>query len=1213
MAESSAFGAELRRIRAERGISLTGLASLTFYSKGYLSKIETGAKPALPDLAARLDEALGARGLLIELAAAEQRPVCPYLGLTTFSSGDADWFFGREEATGDVLARVADALGNRRPVVVVGPSGVGKSSLVRAGLLPALARDHLPGSAAWPVVVLTPTESPVAELRRHEAGLDGEAERVVIFVDQFEELFTLCESEPERREFIGLLTRKAAEEGALVVLTLRADFYGQCLAHPELLEALELNQVTVGPMSEPQLRSAIEKPAEAAGLTLEPGLIELLLADVGSSTAGALPLLSHALRATWEELEGTVLTVAGYRRTGRIEHAVASTAEKAYGVLEPGERDAAHALLLRLVNVGDHEQDTRRPAQRQSLLHLRPAETGAALEELASERLLTVDADTVTITHDALLHAWPRLRGWIDADRAGLRVHQQLAEATEAWAAEERDPSLLYRGPRLAFASDWARRHENRLNTVERAFLEASEALQETVTRKERRHTRRLRLLVAGLAVLMVLAAVATTIAVYQGNAANHQRDIAVSRQLATEANQLRQNDPSLATQLSLAAYRVADTAEARGSLLSASGTTYVTRFKPHPGTITGLACDAAGRTMITTGLDGTTRFFDVSGPGTPVAHAVVRAGTETVTSLAFAAGTGLLATADEPDATRLWSTRSIDHPALLASLPGAGQPTALALDPAGARLAVGHDDGGIDLWNVADPARPVRLATLVTAGKTIRSLAFAPKAPLLASGGDDLTGRLWDLSGPAPRPESLSVRTAPIRAAAFSPDGTTLGFGSDDRTVDLWTVTDPGHPVAKATLAGHANAIEGLAFSPDGRTVATASDDQTVRLWNSADGTPLTTLSEPAPARMAAFSPDGRSLATGDDLGGLWLWHLPPPVLVEPDGATTVAYDPHRPQFAVGSEDGRVHLWSSTDLHTVGVLAAGDSQINALAYDPRGRVLAAGADDGTIRLWDVSDPAAPRVTATTSGSPKVYTLAYRGDGRVLAATGSDSVVRLWDTTDPARIVPLPSLTGHTNAINGLAFSPDGRLLVTGSDDYSSRVWDVSDLRAPRPLAQLGDHSNAVTSVAFSPDGRTLATASEDHTVHLMDLADPARPSQISSLTASSVPITMAFSPDGRLVATADEDGTAQVWDVTDRGKPLALAVLPGHVKQVTGVAFSPDGAQIATAGEDHTTRLWTVDAAEVADRICALASPPLSADQWAQYVTDLPYRRLCP
>ncbi|SDD50414.1 nSTAND1 domain-containing NTPase [Actinokineospora iranica] len=1198
MDPAPSFGSELRQARTGRGMSLTGLADAVHYSRSYLSKLETGSRAVSVELAQRLDDALGAGGRLVALAEAERRPVCPYRGLAAFGAGDAAWFFGREDAVADLVATAARALANRKPVVVVGPSGVGKSSLVLAGLLPALARDEIPGAAGWPVRVVTPGAA--AEPPEPEPG--------ALVVDQFEEIFTLCADEGRRQSFVAALCA-LARAGTLVVLSLRADFYARCLSYPDLLAGLRDNQVTVGPMTAAQLRAAITGPAEAAGLTLEPGLVELLLADVGASAAGALPLLSHALMVTWHERSDTTLTVAGYRRTGGIENAVASTAEQAYAALDAGQREAARQVLLRLVRVGEHEEDTRRPAPRDAL----PGRAATAVNELTAARLLTVDAHTVTIAHEALLHAWPRLREWIDADRGGLRVHHQLAEAARAWEAEDRDPTMLYRGPRLVLAADWAAEHGDRLGAAERDFLAASRAVADAAARRERRQTRRLRLLVAGLAVFAVLAVVAGAVAVVRGAESDRQRDLAVSRELALEADQMRLTDPSLATQLSLAAYRVADTPQARGSLLSASGTTYVARSKPHSGSITDLAFTADGKTLVTAGLDGATRFFGVSATGDAVAGAVLRGGAETVTALALDPASGLLATADEVDDTRLW--RVGEQPAPLGVVRGTGQGEALALSPGGDLLAVGRADGGVSVWDVGDRARPVARGILPAHSKTVRSLAFSPTAPLLLTGGDDFTSELWDLSGAAPvRLASLATHTATIRAVAFSADGATAAVGSDDHTIDLWSLADPRNPVRTLRLTGHGNAIRGVSFSPDGRMVASASDDQTVRMWNAADGTQLSSMAQPAPARRAAFAADGRLLATGNDLGGLWLWRLPPPVFADRSSATALAYDPGRPHLAVGDEDGTVHLRELGSQRELGALADPGGRVTALAYDPRGGRLVVAGENRPTRVWDVSDPADARPIAAIEGPSAVHAAVFGQGGRVLAVTGTDWKVTLWDTADPARPSRLAVLGGHENAIFGLAFSPDGHLLATGSNDYSGQLWDVSDPRAPRFLTRLADHSNAVSAVAFAPDSRILATASEDHTVHLLDVGDPADPVQVADLTGHSAAVAaVAFSPDGRLLATAGDDGAARVWEVADRARPQPLAVLAGHTGPVRAVGFRPDGGQIATAGSDHTVRLWSTDPDEVADRICALASPPLSPRQWDRHVSGLPFRTLCP
>ena len=434
---------------------------------------------------------------------------CPYPGLAAFGAAQARWFFGRDELTADLAGRLNDCLAEGGPLMVVAPSGAGKSSLLQAGLLPALTRGALPaaGSRHWPHIVFTPTAHPMREaaaliagtgcppdraagsaapdgdqltvmlrrmLRAHAEAGAAAAARAVIVVDQLEELFTLCADEPERRAFIDWLWQLAqadTREGplALVVCGLRADFYAECANYPQLRQALQASQMIVGSMSQDELREAILYPAEAAGLDIEPGLVELLLRDLGATLgdggskgtlaeydAGRLPLLAHALQATWQQRHGSTLTVDGYRATGGIHHAIATSAERAFSRLDSAGQQAARTVFLHLVKIGDGGEDVRRPASRGDLLRdsRQPAAARAVLDAYTRSRLITQTRDSVEITHEALIRAWPRLSQWIGQDRAGNLIRQDLDDAAHAWQAQGREPSHLFGGTRLAWPAN---------------------------------------------------------------------------------------------------------------------------------------------------------------------------------------------------------------------------------------------------------------------------------------------------------------------------------------------------------------------------------------------------------------------------------------------------------------------------------------------------------------------------------------------------------------------------------------------------------------------------------------------------------------------------------------------------------------------------------------------------------------------------------------
>jgi WD40 repeat protein/transcriptional regulator with XRE-family HTH domain len=911
------FAGLLRQLRAEAKLTQEELAQTAGLSPRSVSGLERGiTRTAHKDTAVLLAGALGLTGQAGELFVAAARGKIPaldvlaaidgarpqpglvagspYRGLSVFEEQDAGLFFGRAAAAVEVLERMSRLLAGMGLMVVSGVSGAGKSSLLRAGVLPRLRADGLaaaPGAAWWPRVVLTPTRAPLDELALRVAvlagadaaavrrGLDGAPAwfaltarqavlarprgpagdsdgrsadhdrqlgqgRLLLVVDQFEELFTQCAEEGQRRAFITAL-HAAATAGhgpdqapaALVVLGVRADFEARCADYPQLADAVQ-DRYLVTAMTERQLRMAITEPAKKAGSKVEDDLADLLLAEVrtgqpGAFGAGALPLLSHALDQAWRSRAGDSLTLADYDRTGGIDGAIAASAQRAYDHLTAAQQAAARQVFLRLTATSADGIDTAGRATRADLTEGKsPAEAQdveQVLEAFAAERLLTLAAGTVELSHEVLLTAWPLLRDtWLADTHADRIVRTRLHHTAAEWAHHAHDPSYLYSGSLLQAATDIAARagaepgRHPPLSHAERDFLSASD-------HAHRHRARRRQGLIALLTALVLGFAAATALAIHASQQVAQQRNIAISGLLISQSQQLRNANPGLSRLLSVAAWRINPSSAARYAMLAAAaGRPGMAVLTSHGGAVDSLAFSHDGTTLATGNADGTVRLWDAA------THRQITTLTRSlgqVTSLGSSRYGTILAVGGADGTVQLWDTatrRPIPGPP--ASRDGSVFGVAFNLD--GTILATGYADGTVSLWSLA--------SGLCTSGPVIgsdpgrvraTSVALSPNGATLAAGNADGTIRLWDTATGRQIGRPLTGPADPVTSVTFSPDGTTLASASPDHTVRLWDLAT-SRPIG-APLTGHTGQVTTVAFSPDGKTLAAGSADHTVRLWD--------------------------------------------------------------------------------------------------------------------------------------------------------------------------------------------------------------------------------------------------------------------------------------------------------------------------------------------------------------------------------------------
>ena len=1137
----------------------------------------------------------------------------PYKGLRAFQSIDADDFFGRDALTKELLEHLSTTGKGHDFLAVIGPSGSGKSSVVKAGMLPRIQSGILDEEVVWYTAEMVPGTHPMEELEvallavatrempdlfevltRDERGMVRAVKRIipensefVLVIDQFEETFTLVEDEDERIHFLHSILNAVEDERSRIkiIVTLRADFYDRPLLYADFGNLIRKNTELVLPFTQQEIEASITGPAERVRVSLEPGLVAAMVTDV-YERPGALPLLQYALTELFERRSGRLMTLDAYRDIGGTTGALARRAEELYESFNEGEQAATRQMFMRLVTPGEGAEDTRRRAFQSELLSLK-RDSGAmpaVIEQFGKYRLLTFDHDpqtrssTVEVAHEALIRQWQRVRNWLDENREALRLHRRLTSASEEWNQARRDNSFLARGVRLQQFEEMAQENTIALNEAEKIFLQMSidareerERLELERQRREHELEERARQRLTLLAGVMAIAAIiGIGLAIFAFSA----------QQRAEEQAVIAENNAATATIAQGQAVISAD--EAATSAADALEQAVIAENNAATATI------AQGQAVISANEAATSAARAIQN------EEVARENASEAQALALAANARNAISAGDPQLSLVLALQSEQafSPAPVEVLrtlsnvsyaPGprvrlhnhTGSVTGVAFSDDSRLLVTASVDGTV---RVTDVNSKEELAVMQIERGWFYDVDIHPDASSVAAAASDGKVYVWSYPS-AELLFELDAHTDEVLTVAYSPSGDMIASGSVDHSILIW---DSINGSLINTITGHTGVVTNVVFSPDGSLIASSSADETladdsediadrtIRIWDVQSGEQLE-LIDPASGFVRAldFSPRGDSVAYG-------VWD--------------------------SSSSGTVRVHNVDTGREIQRFPAHTTPVTAVAYNADGSHIASVAWDRTVRIWNL-DLGIEEDSFVGFGD-RVLAMNYSPDGQSLALgignignniySGEDSAVDtsawLWDIQNREQI---NAFTGHPDWIWTVDISPDGQLAVSGGgplrpglvdtddpvamrsllDSTTVLVWDIDSLEI---VAELPAHTGTVDSVRFHPDGQRVLTSAWDSQIILWDITTQ---EQIRSYDGHDGAVYMLrFTEDGSRFVSVGHDGLAILWD-TESGEIIRTF---DHAVRVNGIDFSRDERRMATAsgnfGVTGGNRVWLWD-----------------------------------